>query len=110
MRKGEGRRKELVAEYGRSELCGIVETLTGATRSTTLLAVRDTEIAKIPAGLINSIKLKYPMVVSRLINLLGKRLLSLQQPGQVAAATWSCPCSSLGISIQQPGQVPAEAI
>ena len=26
---------------------------------------RDTEIAKIPAGLINSIKLKYPMVVSR---------------------------------------------
>ena len=120
------RRKELVAEYGRGELCGIVETLTGARRSTTLLAVRsgrgslccclllvsdlqsapcslhpalcfmaswhicfmaswhlsrhlgilpsvlltchlprDTEIAKIPAGLINSIKLKYPMVVSR---------------------------------------------
>jgi len=80
--RGENKRKELVAEYGRSELCGIVETLTGARRSTTLLAVRDTEIAKIPAGLINSIKLKYPMVVSRLINLLGKRLLSLQQPGQ----------------------------
>ena len=34
------RRKELVAEYGRGELCGIVETLTGAKRSTTLLAVR----------------------------------------------------------------------
>jgi len=75
----EGRR-EMVAEYGRGELCGIVETLTGAKRSTTLLAVRDTEIAKIPGGLINSIKLKYPRVVSHLINLLGKRLLSLQQP------------------------------
>merc|ERR1719495_2553428 len=73
-------RREMVAEYGRGELCGIVETLTGAKRSTTLLAVRDTEIAKIPGGLINSIKLKYPIVVSRLINLLGKRLLSLQTP------------------------------
>ena len=50
-------------------------------RSTTLMAVRDTEIAKLPAGLINVIKLKHPVVVSRLINLLGKRLLSLQMPG-----------------------------
>ena len=73
-------RKEMVGEYGRGELCGIVETLTGAKRSTTLLAVRDTEIAKIPGGLINSIKLKFPKVVSKLINLLGKRLLRLKQP------------------------------
>ena len=81
-------RKEMVGEYGRGELCGIVETLTGAKRGTTLLAVRDTEIAKIPSGLINSIKLKYPRVVSKLINLLGKKLLRLQrqpnfsQPGE----------------------------
>ena len=81
-------RKELVGEFGRGELCGIVETLTGTRRSTTLLAVRDTEIAKIPSGLINSIKLKYPRVVSKLINLLGKKLLRLQrqpnfsQPGE----------------------------
>ena len=51
-----GGRKELVAEFGRGELCGIVETLTEVRRSSTLLAVRDTEIAKIPGGLINSIK------------------------------------------------------
>ena len=81
-------RKEMVGEYGRGELCGIVETLTGAKRGTTLLAVRDTEIVKIPSGLINSIKLKYPRVVSKLINLLGKKLLRLQrqpslsQPGE----------------------------
>ena len=61
-------------------MCGIVETLTGAKRSTTLLAVRDTEIAKIPGGLIYSIKLKFPKVISKLINLLGKRLLRLKQP------------------------------
>ena len=66
--------RELSGEFGRGELCGIIETLTGAQRSTTLLAIRDTEVAKLPAGLINCIKLKFPVVVSRLINLLGKCL------------------------------------
>ena len=82
VQRGDGR-KELVGEFGRGELCGIVETLTGARRSTTLLAVRDTEIAKIPSGLINSIMLRFPKVVSKLITLLGRRLLRMQHP-QVA--------------------------
>lgn len=41
------------------------------------MAVRDTELAKLPEGLLNAIKLKYPMVVSRLINLLGHRILGI---------------------------------
>ncbi len=41
------------------------------------MAVRDTELAKLPEGLLNAIKLKYPMVVSRLINLLGHRILGM---------------------------------
>jgi len=110
-------RKEMVAEYGRGELCGIVETLTGAKRSTTLLAVRDTEIAKIPGGLINSIKLKYPIVVSRLINLLGKRLLSLQQPnlqqpgppGAVSEGSTAPGYSTVAVIAVTPG-VPLSAI
>lgn len=64
-------RRELAGEFGRGELCGIIETLTGTQRSTTLLAVRDTEVAKLPAGLINCIKLRFPVVVSRLMSLLG---------------------------------------
>ena len=84
-------RKELVGEFGRGELCGIVETLTGSRRSTTLLAVRDTEIAKIPGGLINSIKLRFPRVVSKLITLLGKRLLRMQQPGPAVLQTQGVP-------------------
>lgn len=70
-------KKELVGEYGRGDLVGIVETLTQNVRSTTIMAVRDTELAKMPEGLLNAIKLKYPMVVSRLINLLGHRILGL---------------------------------
>ena len=41
------------------------------------MAVRDTELAKLPEGLLDAIKLKFPMVVSRLINLLGHRILGI---------------------------------
>jgi len=68
-------KKQLVGEYGRGDLVGVVETLTDTPRSTTVIAVRDTELAKLPEGLLNAIKLKYPIVVTRLINLLGRRII-----------------------------------
>ncbi|XP_063974182.1 neuropathy target esterase sws isoform X3 [Diachasmimorpha longicaudata] len=68
-------KKELVAEYGKGDLVGIVEMVTQTPRSTTVMAVRDSELAKLPEGLFNVIKLRYPIVVTRLINLLGHRIL-----------------------------------
>ncbi|XP_046644796.1 neuropathy target esterase sws-like isoform X3 [Daphnia pulicaria] len=84
-------KKELVGEYGRGDLVGIVETLTQNPRSTTVMAVRDTELAKLPEGLLDAIKLKFPMVVSRLINLLGHRILG----------TWQTQSSSFNQALQQ---------
>lgn len=49
--------------------------VTQTKRSTTVIAVRDSELAKLPDGLFNVIKQKYPIVVTRLINLLGHRIL-----------------------------------
>lgn len=49
--------------------------VTHTKRSTTVIAVRDSELAKLPEGLFNAIKLRYPIVVTRLINLLGHRIL-----------------------------------
>ncbi|CAI9715518.1 patatin-like phospholipase domain-containing protein 7 [Octopus vulgaris] len=72
-------KKELVGEYGRGDLVGIVEALTQTQRATTLMAVRDTELADIPAELLNHIKRKYPQIVARLIHLLGQRLLGSLQ-------------------------------
>lgn len=46
-------------------------------RSTTVIAVRDSELAKLPEGLFNAIKLRFPIVVTRLINLLGHRILGM---------------------------------
>lgn len=49
--------------------------VTQTKRSTTVIAVRDSELAKLPEGLFNAIKLRYPIVVTRLIKLLGHRIL-----------------------------------
>ncbi|XP_018493909.1 patatin-like phospholipase domain-containing protein 7 [Galendromus occidentalis] len=68
-------KKRMVGEYGRGDLVGLVEVLTEAPRATTMMAVRDTELAKFPVGLLNVIKIKHPVVVTRLIQLLGQRIL-----------------------------------
>ncbi|XP_068104845.1 patatin-like phospholipase domain-containing protein 7 isoform X2 [Hyperolius riggenbachi] len=73
-------KKKLVGEYGRGDLIGVVEALTHQPRATTVHAVRDSELAKLPEGALTSIKRKFPQVVTRLIHLLGEKILgSLQQ-------------------------------
>uniref|UniRef100_A0A671NTK4 Neuropathy target esterase-like n=1 Tax=Sinocyclocheilus anshuiensis TaxID=1608454 RepID=A0A671NTK4_9TELE len=80
IRKANGK-KELVGEYGRGDLIGVVEALTRQPRATTVHAVRDTELVKLPEGTLNNIKRRYPQVVTRLIHLLGQKILgNLQQP------------------------------
>jgi lysophospholipid hydrolase len=64
----ESQKKELVGEYGRGELVGLVEVLTQTDRSTTMMAVRDTELAQIPDELLHTIKRKFPQVSSCLLN------------------------------------------
>uniref|UniRef100_A0A8D0STJ5 lysophospholipase n=1 Tax=Sus scrofa TaxID=9823 RepID=A0A8D0STJ5_PIG len=79
IRKDDGK-KRLAGEYGRGDLIGVVEALTHQARATTVHAVRDSELAKLPAGALTSIKRRYPQVVTRLIHLLGEKILgSLQQ-------------------------------
>lgn len=77
-------KRELVGEYGKGDLVGIVETITHTPRTSTVMAVRDTELAKLPDGLLEAIKLKYPVVVTGLIHLLGQRLLHSSVSGKTA--------------------------
>jgi lysophospholipid hydrolase len=67
--------KQLVGEYGRGDLVGLVEVLMETNNATTVMAIRDTEVAQIPTGLLNYIKYRHPRVVTRLIQLLSSRLL-----------------------------------
>lgn len=87
-------KKEMVGEYARGDLTGIVETLMKTPRSTTVLAVRDTEVAKIPAGLLDAIKVRYPVVLHRLIKMLGQKV---QQ-------SWEKGSPGSGVSDGMPGQ------
>lgn len=84
-------KKEMVGEYGRGELVGIVEVLTQKERITTGIAVRDTELAKIPSELLNVIKRKFPQVVTRLIHLLGQRIIGSMRSRDSLQISESCP-------------------
>uniref|UniRef100_A0A8C1PJJ1 lysophospholipase n=1 Tax=Cyprinus carpio TaxID=7962 RepID=A0A8C1PJJ1_CYPCA len=86
-------KKELTGEYGRGDLIGVVEALTHQNRATTVHAVRDSELAKLPEGALSSIKRKFPQVVTRLIHLLGQKIL------QQVNGPWTGVC----VSLQTPG-------
>ncbi|GAB0091305.1 neuropathy target esterase sws-like [Sergentomyia squamirostris] len=72
-------KKELVGEFGKGDLVGLIEMITDTPRATTAMAVRDSELAKLPQGLFNAIKLRHPMVVTQLFGLLSYRLLGANQ-------------------------------
>ncbi|EHB08210.1 Patatin-like phospholipase domain-containing protein 7 [Heterocephalus glaber] len=59
IRKEDGK-KRLVGEYGLRDLIGVVETLTHQARVTMVHAVRNSELTKLPAGALTSIKRRYP--------------------------------------------------
>ena len=71
-----GGNRRLVDEYARGDMVDLVSAATGGSRRpTTVVAARDAELCKVPFQLLGLLKLQYPRVVSRLIALLGKRLL-----------------------------------
>ncbi|XP_034123912.1 neuropathy target esterase sws isoform X4 [Drosophila guanche] len=81
-----GGKKEIAGEYGKGDLVGIVEMITETSRTTTVMAVRDSELAKLPEGLFNAIKLRYPIVVTKLISFLSHRFLGSMQTRPKAGA------------------------
>ncbi|XP_053573914.1 patatin-like phospholipase domain-containing protein 6 isoform X2 [Bombina bombina] len=74
--------KSVAMEHGRGELIGVVEALTHRPRATSVHAVRDSELAKLPEGTLNYIKKRYPQVVTRLIHILSQKILGNLQQSQ----------------------------
>ncbi|ETN86601.1 cyclic nucleotide-binding domain protein [Necator americanus] len=72
-------KKTLVEEFGRGDVLGMMELLQKKPRSTTVLAVRFSQLARIPEGLLNFIKLQYPQVGFRLVQLLGQYYSSIHR-------------------------------
>ena len=61
-------------EYGRGESFGALEVLTDAPRPTTVIAVRDTELAKISSNMFKFVMKKYPHVVVQFSRIIGKSM------------------------------------
>ncbi|XP_077574419.1 patatin-like phospholipase domain-containing protein 6 [Stigmatopora nigra] len=81
-----------------------VEALTKQPRATTVHAVRDTELVKLPEGTLNNIKRRYPQVVTRLIHLLGQKILgNLQQGrGPFSGSALSLPSMTTSTDVTNP--------
>ncbi|KJE89701.1 neuropathy target esterase, variant 1 [Capsaspora owczarzaki ATCC 30864] len=85
VRRENSDKKEFLADFGRGEIVGELEVLTTSPRATSMHAVRDTELAKIPTGLFRMIQRQHPQVVAHFSRLLGKRLLGNYTSGVQSA-------------------------
>ncbi|KAL3089517.1 hypothetical protein niasHS_006901 [Heterodera schachtii] len=64
--------KVAIEEFGKGDVLGLVDVLQHNPRATTVLAVRFSQLARIPEGLLNFVKMQYPQVGFRLVRLLGQ--------------------------------------
>uniref|UniRef100_A0A0R3WPR0 Cyclic nucleotide-binding domain-containing protein n=1 Tax=Hydatigena taeniaeformis TaxID=6205 RepID=A0A0R3WPR0_HYDTA len=78
--------RNVIAESGRGAFLGYVEVTSAKPRMNTVLAIRDSEVVKMPSILLNWLKRLTPHPVSRFIQLLSDRLM---QPtgGQTPSST-----------------------
>ena len=67
----------VVGEYGQGESVGELEVMTEAPRPATLHAIRDTELAKFPKSLFNSLALEHPGITIKISKIIAQRMRSL---------------------------------
>lgn len=69
---------EVLGEYGHGESIGEVEVLTASRRSNTLIAVRDSETARIPRSLFEMLSNENPSIMVSVSRLVASKVLALQ--------------------------------
>jgi lysophospholipid hydrolase len=67
----------VVGEYGQGESVGELEVMTESARPATLHAIRDTEVAKFPKTLFNSLALEHPGVTIKVSKIIAQRMRAL---------------------------------
>lgn len=72
----EGKMK-VIGEYGQGDSVGELEVLTESPRPGTLLAIRDTELAKFPKTLFNSLAQEHPGITIKVSKIIASRMRAL---------------------------------
>ncbi|KAL9130708.1 MAG: hypothetical protein Q9217_001187 [Psora testacea] len=67
----------VVGEYGQGESVGELEVMTESRRPATLHAIRDTELAKFPKSLFNSLALEHPGITIKISKIIAQRMRAL---------------------------------
>ncbi|KAL4003667.1 Cyclic nucleotide-binding domain family protein [Acanthocheilonema viteae] len=86
--------KKIIEEFGRGDVLGMIEVLQRVPRATTVLAIRFSQLARLPEGLLNFIKIKFPQVGFRLVHLLGQYYTSSIQ----STSTFRCGYKDISIT------------
>lgn len=76
MEKDNGKLR-VVGEYGQGESVGELEVMTESVRPATLHAIRDTELAKFPKSLFNSLALEHPGITIKISKIIAQRMRAL---------------------------------
>ncbi|KAL8687678.1 MAG: hypothetical protein Q9218_006221 [Villophora microphyllina] len=76
LEKGDGAMR-VVGEYGQGESVGELEVMTESPRPATLHAIRDTEVAKFPKSLFNSLALEHPGITIKISKIIAQRMRAL---------------------------------
>ena len=64
----------IVAEYGQGDTVGELDAITRQARRTTLHAIRDTELARMPMALFNAISARHPRTTVQLLRMIATRV------------------------------------
>jgi lysophospholipid hydrolase len=72
----------VLGEYGQGDSVGELEVLTETTRPGSLHAIRDTELAKLPKMLFNSLAQEHPGITMKMSRILAKRMRILMESPQ----------------------------
>ena len=68
---------ESVAEYGQGDSVGELEVLTESSRTCSLHAIRDTELARFPKTLFNSLAFEHPGITIKISKIIASRMRAL---------------------------------
>lgn len=64
----------IVGEYGQGDTVGELDVITNQPRKTTLHAIRDTELARMPMTLFNAISARHPQTTVHLLRMIASRV------------------------------------
>ena len=68
---------KVIGEYGQGDSIGELEVLTESTRPGTLVAIRDTEVARFPKTLFNSLAQEHPGITIKVSKIIASRMRAL---------------------------------